>query len=82
METMDTWVGEILQELEESGKTDNTIVFYYGDHGGVLARSKRFIYETGTRVPFIVRIPEKYRDLWPAEAPGDSLVSWTWLQRC
>lgn len=54
METMDTWVGEILQELEESGEADNTIVFYYGDHGGVLARSKRFVYETGTHVPFIV----------------------------
>lgn len=73
IETMDTWVGEMLQELEENGEAENTIVFYYGDHGGVLPRSKRFVYETGTRVPFIVRIPEKYKDLWPAEEPANTV---------
>lgn len=73
IESMDTWVGEMLQELEESGEADNTIVFYYGDHGGVLPRSKRYVYETGTRVPFIVRIPEKYKDLWPDEVPGNKV---------
>ncbi|MEX2634255.1 MAG: sulfatase-like hydrolase/transferase [Balneolales bacterium] len=78
IEDMDNWVGEKLQELEESGEADNTIVFYYGDHGGVLPRSKRFVYETGTRVPFIVRIPEKFNHLWPADEPGsqvDRLIS-------
>lgn len=70
-EQMDAEVGQILQELDESGEADNTIVIYYGDHGGVLARSKRFVYETGTRVPFIIRIPEKYKHLFPAEKPGD-----------
>lgn len=78
LEELDTWVGEILQELEASGEAENTIVFYYGDHGGVLARSKRYVYESGTRVPFIVRIPEKYKELWPASQPGtavDRLIS-------
>ncbi|MGF1638394.1 MAG: sulfatase-like hydrolase/transferase [Cyclobacteriaceae bacterium] len=70
VEDMDTWMGEMLTELEESGEAENTIVFYYGDHGGVLGRSKRFVYETGTRVPFIVYIPEKYKHLYPAEKPG------------
>src|SRR5690554_6534881 len=70
---MDKWVGERLQELEDAGLADNTIVFYYGDHGGVLARSKRYVYETGTHVPFIVRIPEKYRHLWPGEKPGSKI---------
>ncbi|MBI0400558.1 sulfatase-like hydrolase/transferase [Cyclobacterium marinum] len=73
VEDMDKKIGEILQELEESGEAENTIVFYYGDHGGVLARSKRYVYETGTRVPFIVRIPEKYKHLFPAEKPGDKV---------
>ncbi|MEO1011689.1 MAG: sulfatase-like hydrolase/transferase [Bacteroidota bacterium] len=78
VENMDAWVGEKLQELEESGLTDNTIVFYYSDHGGVLARSKRYVYETGTRVPLVVRIPEKYKHLFPAKRIGskvDRLVS-------
>lgn len=73
IESMDTWVGERLQELEESGEAENTIVFYYGDHGGVLPRSKRFVYETGTRVPLVVRIPEKFKHLWPDEEPGSSV---------
>lgn len=73
VEDMDQKIGEILQELEESGEAENTIVFYYGDHGGVLARSKRYVYETGTRVPFIVRIPEKYKHLFPSEKPGDKV---------
>ncbi|WP_339924942.1 sulfatase-like hydrolase/transferase [uncultured Cyclobacterium sp.] len=73
VEDMDQKIGEILQELEESGEAENTIVFYYGDHGGVLARSKRYVYEAGTRVPFIVRIPEKYKHLFPAEKPGEKV---------
>lgn len=78
IEEMDTWIGTILKELDESGEAENTIVFYYGDHGGVLARSKRFLYESGTRVPFIVRIPERYKYLFPAKKPGsriDRLIS-------
>ncbi len=78
IEDMDSWVGEKLKELEDLGLAENTIVFYYGDHGGVLARSKRFVYETGTRVPLIIRIPEKYKHLYPAKEPGsviDRLVT-------
>ncbi len=73
MEDMDAWVGEKLKELEEAGLAGNTIVFYYGDHGGVLGRSKRFVYETSTRVPFIIRIPKKYKHLFPAEKTGDKV---------
>jgi arylsulfatase A-like enzyme len=66
MEEMDARVGEILQELEESGLADSTIVFYYGDHGGVLGRSKRFMYESGLRVPLIIHFPKMYQHLEPA----------------
>jgi N-sulfoglucosamine sulfohydrolase len=73
IEDMDTWVGEKLKELEVAGLLENTIVFYYGDHGGVLARSKRYVYESGTRVPFIVRIPEKYKYLFPEKTTGSKV---------
>ena len=78
VEDMDTWVGEKLRELDEAGLADNTIVFYYSDHGGILARSKRYVYESGTHVPFIVRIPKKYRYLFPSAELGtkvDRLIS-------
>jgi len=55
---MDRWVGERLAELEESGEADNTIVFFFSDHGVGLPRGKRSVYGTGTRVPLIVRFPE------------------------
>lgn len=58
---LDSMIGDYLDNLEKDGLAENTIVFYYSDHGGVLARSKRFLYETGTHVPFIVRIPERYK---------------------
>jgi N-sulfoglucosamine sulfohydrolase len=78
VEDMDNWVGSILKELDESGEAENTIIFYYGDHGGILARSKRYVYESGTRIPFIIYIPEKYKYLFPAKQPGaqvDRLIS-------
>ncbi len=77
VEDMDSQVGEILNMLDNSGQAENTIVFYYSDHGGVLARSKRFIYETGTHVPMIIRFPEKYQHLAPDKAGThtDRLVS-------
>ncbi|MCF6332232.1 MAG: sulfatase-like hydrolase/transferase [Draconibacterium sp.] len=78
VEDMDSWIGDKLKELDDLGLAENTIVFYYGDHGGVLARSKRYVYETGTRIPFIIRIPKKYKYLFPAKQPNskvDRLVS-------
>ena len=66
---MDKQVGTILKELEEAGLADNTIVFYYSDHGGALGRSKRFMYESGLRVPLIIRFPKKFKHLAPGK-PG------------
>lgn len=70
IEDLDGLVAKVLQELEDAGLADNTIVAYYSDHGGVIARSKRFVYETGTHVPMIWRFPKKYAHLAPGN-PGD-----------
>jgi len=78
VEDMDTQIGKWLKELDDAGLAENTIVFYYGDHGGVLARSKRYVYESGTHIPFLIRIPEKYKYLFPEKKPGskvDRLIS-------
>jgi uncharacterized sulfatase len=58
---MDIQAGKILSELEEDGLADETIVIFWSDHGDGLPRAKRWIYDSGTRVPMIVRIPEKFR---------------------
>ena len=83
---MDKDIGAALQQLEDAGLAENTIVIHNSDHGGVIARSKRFLFNSGTHCPLIVRIPEKFKDLRPG-SPGDQideLVSFidmpkTWL---
>ena len=66
---MDREVGRLLKELDELGLTDDTIVFYYSDHGGALPRGKRNIHDSGTRVPLIIRFPKRWAHLAPAK-PG------------
>lgn len=69
MEDMDAFVGKLLADLEKSGEAENTIVFYYSDHGGALGRSKRFVYESGLHIPLVIRFPKKYAHLAPSQ-PG------------
>ena len=54
---MDTLVGDLLQALEKSGKADDTIVVYLGDHGVDMFRGKRTCYEGGVRIPLMIRWP-------------------------
>jgi arylsulfatase A-like enzyme len=72
MALMDAQIAAKLDDLEKDGLAENTIVFYYGDNGGVLPRSKRFLEESGTLVPLIVYYPPKWRHLAPA-APGSTI---------
>lgn len=63
IENLDSEIGNLLDMLDDAGLSENTIVFHYGDHGGTLARSKRFLYNSGTRVPMMVRIPKMFEQL-------------------
>lgn len=65
---MDAEVGAILAQLEADGLADSTIVIWTTDHGDGLPRAKRELYDSGLKVPMIIRWPEKYR---PADVePG------------
>ena len=57
IERMDSQVGELIQLLKDDGVYDNTIIFFFSDHGGALPWMKREILERGTHIPFIVRFP-------------------------
>ncbi len=54
---LDTLIGDLLDVLEHSGKAENTLVIYIGDHGADMLRGKRTCYEGGLRVPMLVRWP-------------------------
>lgn len=74
---MDKQVGGVLAELEADGLSEETIVFYFSDHGAGMPRSKRWLYDSSTRVPFLVRFPRGLRGLAPS-GPGtvsDRLIS-------
>ncbi|MDA0735753.1 MAG: sulfatase [Bacteroidetes bacterium] len=68
---LDKGVGKILDQLEEDGLLDNTIIFFYSDHGGPLPRQKRLLYDSGLKVPLIIRYPNKMR----AGTIDDRLIS-------
>lgn len=74
---MDYQTGQLLKQLEEDGLAEETIVFFYSDHGSGIPRGKRWLHDTGLQVPMILRFPERYAHLAPSE-PGtttDRLVS-------
>ena len=58
---MDIWAGGLVQQLKDDGLYENTIIFFWSDHGIGLPRAKRWLYDSGIHIPLIVRIPERYR---------------------
>ena len=62
----DAALGKILEQLAADGLAEDTIIFYYGDHGGAVSRSKRFLYDNGTHPPLVVHFPKKFQHLAPA----------------
>ena len=54
---MDRKVGEILDQLKTDGLLEKTIIIFYSDHGGPLPRGKRELYDSGLKVPMIIRFP-------------------------
>ena len=71
---MDKLVGQAIENLKKDNLYEDTILVYNSDHGGVLARSKRFLYSSGIHCPLIVRIPEKWKHLYPkGKKPGSTI---------
>ena len=68
---MDKQIGAILEQLEDDGLLENTIIFFYGDHGGPMPRQKRLVYDSGLKVPMIIRYPNK----WGAGTKDNQLIS-------
>ena len=65
MKGVDQHVGKTVAALKADGVLEDTFVFYFGDHGGVLPRSKGYVYESGLHVPLVVRVPENWKHLVP-----------------
>ena len=55
---LDKKVGYVLDKLKVDGLAENTIVFFFGDHGQAMPRGKQWCYDSGLNVPLIVYWPE------------------------
>ena len=53
----DEEVDDVIKALEEDGVLDNTVVFFWTDHGMRLYRHKQWVYDGGVRVPLVVAGP-------------------------
>lgn len=58
LKRLDDQIGEVVQDLKKDGLYENTIIFFYGDHGGPFPRHKRALYDTGLKVPLIIKFPQ------------------------
>lgn len=78
VQDVDTWLGFFLKDLKEKGLDENTIIFFFSDHGGCIPRGKGYLYESGLKVPLIVYFPPKWQHL-AKQASGKeySLVNFT-----
>ncbi|WP_338358400.1 sulfatase [Yeosuana marina] len=75
----DNKIAQLLQRLKDDGLMDNTIIFFYADHGEGMPRGKTNGINYGYRVPFVVWFPEKYKELspWGTEIVTNELVDFT-----
>ena len=67
---MDKQFADILKQLEDDGLADDTIVWFWGDHGRGLPRAKRWIYDSGLLIPLIISVPKKLRKVAMPNNPG------------
>ncbi|MFK7811662.1 MAG: sulfatase [Maribacter sp.] len=58
LKRLDNQIGQIITGLKRDGLYENSIIFFYGDHGGPFPRHKRALYETGTKVPMVIKFPK------------------------
>ncbi len=58
LKRLDDQIGEIIADLKEDSLYENSIIFFYGDHGGPFPRHKRALYDSGVKVPLVVKFPE------------------------
>ncbi len=62
-QVIDGQIGAVVKQLAADGLLEDTFIFYFGDHGGVLPRGKGYAYESGLHVPLVVRIPKNFAHL-------------------
>ncbi|MRI00149.1 sulfatase-like hydrolase/transferase [Kriegella sp. EG-1] len=71
LKRLDNQIGAVIADLKEDGIYENTIIFFYGDHGGPFPRHKRALYDSGVLVPLVIKFPKNEN----AGTSDDRLIS-------
>ncbi|PKA99784.1 arylsulfatase A-like enzyme [Flavobacteriaceae bacterium MAR_2009_75] len=58
LKRLDNQIGKVIDELKEDGLYENSIIFFYADHGGPFPRHKRALYDTGVKVPLVIKFAQ------------------------
>ena len=58
LKRLDDQLGEIIKQLKEDGLYENSIIFFYADHGGPFPRHKRALYDTGIKFPLVIKFQD------------------------
>ncbi|MDG1804840.1 sulfatase [Flavicella sp.] len=69
---IDQGFGKLMKMLKETGKADNTIVFYISDNGMAFPGAKTTVYEPGIKLPCIVKDPTTSKK----GIANDAMISW------
>jgi arylsulfatase A-like enzyme len=62
---IDVWMGKIMDKLDETRLTDDTLIIFTSDHGEMLGahgmREKNVFYEESSHVPLIIKMPNQIK---------------------
>jgi N-sulfoglucosamine sulfohydrolase len=72
---MDKQVGTLLEQLKADGLSEDTIVFFFSDHGSGMPRHKRALLDSGMKVPLLIHLPKKYQHLNSLKPKPERLVN-------
>lgn len=77
VQVMDALLGQVLAQLDKKGYAENTIVFFFSDHGRPMSRGKNYPYDSGNHIPLIMYCPEglEWRKYLSPGSTDDRLIS-------
>ena len=70
IQQVDSQIGQVVDQLAADGLLEDTFIFYFGDHGGVLPRGKGYTFESGLHIPLVVRVPGNWKHLVTQPVPS------------
>ena len=69
---LDQGIGRLIAILKETGHYDDTLILYLSDNGIPFPAAKTNLYDSGSRLPLVVRSPDQDR----RGIATDAMVTW------